>query len=78
MIRNQADLEQTRQQLRGLEETVAELMKEAGDMHPSQLSLLLEGPMEMVRRLRGELDEHLGIKRAEALLNAQCADASDR
>jgi hypothetical protein len=78
MVRNQTDLEQTRHQLQGMEEAVAELMNQSDSMHPSQLSLLLEGPMEMVRRLRAEIDEYLGIERAAALLDAQCADASDR
>jgi hypothetical protein len=55
---------------------MAELMKQAGTMHPSQLALQLQGPMEMVRRLRAEIDEYLGIKRAAALLDAQCADAT--
>jgi hypothetical protein len=45
-------------------------MREADSMHPTQLSLQLEGPMEMIRQLRAEIDEYLGIKRAEELLSA--------
>lgn len=77
MIRDQTDLEQTRRQLQSMEEAVAELMDQADSLHPSQLTLLLEGPMEMVRRLRAEIDEYHGINRAAELLKPHCADASD-
>jgi len=71
MIQSPEELEQTREHLRGMEEAVADLMRSADRMHPTQLSLLLEGPMEMVRRLRGEIDEYLGIRRAEELLSVR-------
>lgn len=70
MILNNAGLEQTRRQLQNMEGVVAELMREADSMHPTQLSLQLEGPMEMIRQLRAEIDEYLGIKLAEKLLSA--------
>jgi hypothetical protein len=70
MIENHVGLEQARRQLQNMEEVVAELMREADSMHPTQLSLQLEGPMEMIRQLRAEIDEYLGIKRAEELLSA--------
>ena len=76
MIKSRAGLEQTRRQLKNMEDVVANLMSEADSMHPSQLSLLLEGPMEMVRRLRSEIDEYLGIQRAKALLRPKRAKAS--
>jgi len=78
MIENQVGLDQSRQQLRNMEEVVAELMRQADSMHASQLSLLLEGPMETIRRLRGEIDEYLGIQRAAALLNARYAEVQPR
>jgi hypothetical protein len=71
MIENDAGLEQARRQLQNMEELVADLMRQADSMHPTQLSLQLEGPMEMIRQLRAETDEYLGIKRAEELLSAR-------
>ena len=76
MIKSRAGLEQTRRQLKNMEDVVANLMSEAESMHHSQLALLLEGPMEMVRRLRSEIDEYLGIQRAKALLRPKRAKAS--
>jgi hypothetical protein len=70
MIENHAALEQARRQLQNMEEVVAELMRQSNRFHPSQLSLQLEGPMEVIRQLRAEIDEYLGIKRAEELLSA--------
>lgn len=70
MIENRAGLEQARRQLQSMEEVVAELMRASNSMHPSQLSLQLEGPIEVIRQLRAEIDEYLGIKRAEELLSA--------
>ena len=70
MIENSAGLQQARRQLQNMEEVVAELMRSAQSVHPSQLSLQLEGPIEVIRQLRAEIDEHLGIKRAEELLSA--------
>lgn len=71
MIKSQQELEQTRRLLQGMEEAVADLMRSAGQMHPTQLSLELEGPMELVRRFRAEIDEYLGIRRAEELLSVR-------
>lgn len=70
MIENQAGLEQARRQLQSMEEVVAELMRASNSIHPSQLSLQLEAPMEVIRQLRAEIDEYLGIRRAEELLSA--------
>ena len=75
MIRSRSGLAQTRRLLKKMEDAVAKLMSEADVMHPSQLSLLLEGPLEMVRRLRSETDEYLGIERAAALLRRRKAKA---
>lgn len=69
MIKTPEGLEQTRDQLRSMEEVVSHLMGSADQMHPTQLALQLEGPIEMVRRLRAEIDEYLGIRRAEELLS---------
>ncbi len=69
MIENQAALTQAREQLRNMEEVVAELLRQADTMHPSQLALQLEGPMDVIEHLRGEIDEYLGIEKARELLS---------
>ena len=71
MITNPEALEQTRQQLKNMEDSVADLMGRADTMHPSQLALQLEGPLEMVRQLRSQIDEYLGIERAAKLLESR-------
>lgn len=68
MIENQAGLTQARDQLRSMEEVVSELLRQADTMHPSQLALLLEAPMDVIEHLRGEIDEYLGIEKARELL----------
>ncbi len=70
MIESQAALIQARQQLQQMEDAVAALMRDAESMHPSQLSIQLEGPLEMVSRLRAEVDEYLGIQRAMSLIGS--------
>lgn len=69
MIENQAALNQAREQLRNMEEVVADLLRQADTMHPSQLALLLESPMDVIEHLRGEIDEYLGIEKARELLS---------
>lgn len=68
MIENQSGLIQAREQLGRMEEVVAELLRDANKIHPSQLTLLLEGPMDLIEHLRGEIDEYLGIEKARELL----------
>ncbi len=78
MIEDTAALSQVRQQLRNMEEVVAELLRQAETMHPSQLALQLEGPMDVIEHLRGEIDEYLGIQKARDLLalqNQSCANS---
>ena len=69
MIENQASLLQAREQLVKMEEVVVELLRQSDTMHPSQLALLLEGPMDVIEHLRGEIDEYLGIEKARELLS---------
>ena len=69
MIENSEGLAQARQQLRNMEEVVGELLRQASAMHPSQLALQLEGPMDVIEHLRGEIDEYLGIEKARELLS---------
>ena len=52
-----------------MEEVVVELLRQSDTMHPSQLALLLEGPMDVIEHLRGEIDELLGIETARELLS---------
>ena len=54
MIENQASLVQAREQMGKMEEVVVELLRQSDTMHPSQLALLLEGPMDVIEHLRGE------------------------
>ncbi len=68
MITSDEGLEQARQQLKNMEDVIAELLREAARMHPSQLALQLEGPMAMIRQLRSEIDEYVGIERAKRIL----------
>ena len=67
MIENPASLLQAREQLGKMEEVVVELLRQSDTMHPSQLALLLEGPMDVIEHLRGEIDEYLGIEKAREL-----------
>ena len=69
MIENPASLLQAREQLGKMEEVVVELLRQSDTMHPSQLALLLEGPMDVIEHLRGEIDEFLGIETARELLS---------
>ena len=78
MTTNPEGLQQTRELLYKMENSVAELLARADSMHPSQLALLLEGPMAMVQRLRSEIDECLGIDRAETLLGGHDTKATVR
>ena len=71
MIEDAAALTQARQQLRNMEEVVAQLLRQAEAMHPSQLALQLEGPRDVIEHLRGEIDEYIGIQRARDLLAVQ-------
>ena len=68
MIENQASLVQAREQMGKMEEVVVELLRQSDTMHPSQLALLLEGPMDVIEHLRGEIDEYVGIEKARKLL----------
>ena len=69
MIENSAGLAQARQQLQNMEEVVAELWQPASTMHSSQLALQLDGPMDVIEHLHGEIDEYLGIEKARDLLS---------
>ena len=69
MIENQGGLTQAREQLHNMEEVVVELLRQSGTMHPSQLALLLEGPMDVIEHLRSEIDEYLGIEKARELVS---------
>lgn len=69
MIENSKGLTQARHQLRNMEEVVAELWRQASALHPSQLALQLEGPMDVIEHLHGEIDEYLGIEKARELLS---------
>lgn len=60
MIENQNSLTQAREQLAKFEEVVADLQRGSDTMHPSQLALLLEGPMDVIKHLHAEIDEFLG------------------
>ena len=68
MIENQASLLQAREQLVKMEEVVVELLRQSDTMHPSQLALLLEGPMDVIGHLRGEIDEYHRVETARELL----------
>src|SRR5688500_2466153 len=61
LIVNRDGLEQGRNQLQRMEDAICRLMSESDQMHPSQLALQLEGPLDMVDRLRAEIDDFLGI-----------------
>ena len=52
-----------------MEEVVGELLRQPFTMHPSQLALQFEGPMDVIEHLRGEIDEYLGIEKARELLS---------
>jgi hypothetical protein len=60
MIESQAGFTQAREQLTKFEGVVAELQRDSDTLHPSQLALLLEGPMDVIKHLHAEIDEFLG------------------
>ncbi len=71
MINDAMSLSQARQQLERMEEVVSTLLRDSSQLHPSQLALQIEGPMDVIEHLHREIDEYLGIQRARQLLEEQ-------
>ena len=62
MIKSDAGLEQSIEQLERMYRVVRELRSRMGTTNPAQFQLFAEGPIEEIRRLRHDIDEYLGIQ----------------
>lgn len=65
MIKNQAELTQTLEQLTNLYQALASQHAEIYAKNPAMFQLIAEGPTEHIRRLIRELDSYLHIAEAE-------------
>jgi len=61
VIANDAELNQSLEQLNRMYRAVAELRSRLGSVNSPQFQLLAEGPVEEIRRLRQEIDAYLGV-----------------
>ena len=61
MIQNDEQLKGTQEALAIVEHMVAAIRRKKSSMHPSQFRVMVEGPIEDIRRLRREIDEYLGL-----------------
>ena len=61
MIQNDEQLKRTQEALALVEHALASIRSGRASMHPSQFALMVEGPIEDIRRLRREIDEYLGL-----------------
>jgi hypothetical protein len=61
MIANDRELNQSIEQLDRMYRAVAELRSRLGSVNSPQFQLLVEGPVEEIRRLRQEIDAYLGV-----------------
>lgn len=64
MIQNDAQLEQTRQQLRRMQESLRCLKAEVLPKNARNFAVLAEGPLEEIRRLQAEIDAYMGVATA--------------
>jgi hypothetical protein len=67
MISNDAELNQSIEQLNRMYRAVAELRARVGSVRSPQFQLLTEGPVEEIRRLRQEIDTYLGVSAPDAV-----------
>lgn len=62
MIKNDAQLRQTREQIIRLEEDLAALQKEVYPVNPERFHLMAEAYIDHIMELRRQIDEYVGIK----------------
>jgi hypothetical protein len=67
MISNDAEFNQSIEQLDRMYRAVAELRARVGSVNSPQFQLLAEGPVEEIRRLRHEIDVYLGVSAVDAV-----------
>lgn len=61
MIKTEAGLKLTIEQLNRMYEVLDELRRRMATTNPVQFQLFAEGPIDEIRKLRHEIDEYLGI-----------------
>ena len=61
MIQNDEQLKTTQGALTLVEHALAAIRSRESSMHPSQFAVMVEGPIEDIRRLRRQIDEYLGL-----------------
>jgi len=64
MIHNDAQLDSTRLALANLETAMADLHKQKAKIHPDRYRMQSEPIIDEIRRLRGEIDEYVGVTEA--------------
>jgi len=62
MIRTHEGFEQTQKALALAEQALACLIREKPSLHPTRFAVMAEGDIDMIWRLRREIDEYLGVK----------------
>ena len=65
MIKTEAGLKQTIEQLNRMYRVLEDQRRRMGETNPALFHLFAEGPLDEIRKLRGEIDEYLGIYPAE-------------
>jgi hypothetical protein len=66
MIRTDDGLTQTREALIDLESILASLVRKKETMHPDQFAWMADPVVDHIRRLRGEIEEYIGLPVASA------------
>jgi hypothetical protein len=61
MIRNDAELAQSIEQMERMYRALARLRADIAPVNYANFQLLAEGPIDEIRKLRGEIDAYLGI-----------------
>ncbi|HLW63880.1 MAG TPA: hypothetical protein VKS79_01090 [Gemmataceae bacterium] len=69
MIHSDVQLDSTRLALAKLETAMADLHKQKGKMHPDRYRMQSEPIIDEIQRLRGEIDEYVGVTEAFRDLN---------
>ena len=77
MIHTDVQLDSTRLALAKLETAMADLHKQKGKMHPDRYRMQSEPIVDEIRRLRGEIDEYVGVTEALREINGNPQSASN-
>jgi hypothetical protein len=79
MIRNETQLERTREALRHVEAALATLYRQKADIHPDRFALMAEPILDQLHSLRADIDAYLGVTEAtEAVVPPDTEGATSR